>query len=150
MSHVYPMFATPEEAENAFYQAIAHGDLLAMMNVWSDDEDILCIQPTGHRLQGTTAVRESWDSIFKKSPRIVIQINRSLRWTGMVIAVHNVFETVVVEDKQKQQELVLATNIFQRGARGWKMYSHHASIAAERNLIAQSEVGTDSVPRVLH
>jgi hypothetical protein len=45
-------FATPEDVETAFYEAIARADLVALMSVWADDEEIVCIHPTGQRLTG--------------------------------------------------------------------------------------------------
>jgi hypothetical protein len=44
------IFATPEDVETAFYEAIARADLGALMSVWADDEEIVCIHPTGQRL----------------------------------------------------------------------------------------------------
>jgi ketosteroid isomerase-like protein len=46
------VFATPEDVETAFYEAIARADLVALMSVWADDEEIVCIHPTGQRLSG--------------------------------------------------------------------------------------------------
>ena len=48
-----PFYATAEDAEEAFYEAIARADLDALMAVWSEDEDIVCIHPTGQRMDGT-------------------------------------------------------------------------------------------------
>jgi ketosteroid isomerase-like protein len=50
------VFATPEDVETAFYEAIARADLAALMSVWADDEEIVCIHPTGQRLTGTDAI----------------------------------------------------------------------------------------------
>ena len=33
------MFTTPQEAEQAFYQALRQADPALMMRVWADDED---------------------------------------------------------------------------------------------------------------
>ena len=60
-SKLYP---TPDDAENAFYDAFERGDLPAMMAVWAEDEDIICVHPTGPRLCGQDQVRESWAKIF--------------------------------------------------------------------------------------
>ena len=57
-----PIFATAEEAEQAFYDALANCDLEAMMAVWSEDEEIICIHPGGPRFSGFAAVRE----VFRK------------------------------------------------------------------------------------
>ena len=49
------VFATPEDVEASFYEAIARADLAALMSVWADDEEIVCIHPTGQRLTGAEA-----------------------------------------------------------------------------------------------
>ena len=38
-------FASPEQAEAAFYSAFEKADLDAMMSVWAEDEDIVCMHP---------------------------------------------------------------------------------------------------------
>jgi ketosteroid isomerase-like protein len=42
-----PLFATADDAERAFYEALAKSDLDAMMAVWSEDEETVCILPGG-------------------------------------------------------------------------------------------------------
>ena len=53
------MFATPDEAETAFYTAFANTDLDAMMLVWLDSDAVTCIHPVGPRISGHQAVRAS-------------------------------------------------------------------------------------------
>jgi ketosteroid isomerase-like protein len=57
-------FATAEEAQQVFYQAIERADLAQMMTVWAEDDDIVCIHPGGPRHTGIEEVRESWRRIF--------------------------------------------------------------------------------------
>src|SRR5260370_305974 len=45
-------FPTPQDAENAFYEALEAGELEAMMEVWAEDEEIVCVHPGGARLAG--------------------------------------------------------------------------------------------------
>ena len=45
-------FPTSQDAENAFYDALERADLDAMMAVWAEDEEIVCVHPTGPRLAG--------------------------------------------------------------------------------------------------
>jgi len=46
------IFPTAQDAETAFYEALERCDLDGMMAVWAEDEDILCVHPTGGRLTG--------------------------------------------------------------------------------------------------
>ncbi|MCX7168975.1 MAG: nuclear transport factor 2 family protein, partial [Proteobacteria bacterium] len=38
------IFPTPQDAEAAFYDALERADLEALMAVWAEDEEIVCIQ----------------------------------------------------------------------------------------------------------
>ncbi len=62
-------FATPQDAEAAFYDALERADLDAMMAIWAEDEEVLCTHPNGERIAGFAAVRESWRQIFASGQR---------------------------------------------------------------------------------
>jgi ketosteroid isomerase-like protein len=144
------VFATPEDVETAFYEAIARADLVALMSVWADDEEIVCIHPTGQRLTGAEAIRNSWRSIFANNPRLMVRLSRGVRWNGMLLSVHNVVETLYIGEERKPQGPMLATNVFQRGASGWRLLAHHSSSAADRDVADSSGAGERSGPRTLH
>ena len=57
-------FASPEDVEQAFYEAVAKGDADLLMLLWAEDEETLCVHPTGVRLLGIAPIRESWRGIF--------------------------------------------------------------------------------------
>ncbi|MCB1941947.1 MAG: nuclear transport factor 2 family protein [Candidatus Accumulibacter sp.] len=146
------LLASPDEVEAVFYDAIARADLMALMSVWSDDEDIVCIHPTGQRLSGAAAIRDSWRSIFANNPRLKVRLSRVVRWNSMLLAVHNVVETLYIGDEQKAHGPMLATNVFQRGASGWRLLAHHSSTAADRDLADRRVAGErqEDAPRTLH
>ncbi|HPU80470.1 nuclear transport factor 2 family protein [Accumulibacter sp.] len=146
------VFATPEDVETAFYEAIARADLAALMSVWADDEEIVCIHPTGQRLTGTDAIRDSWRGIFANNPRLMVRLSRGVRWSGMLLAVHNVVETLYIGDERRPHGPMLATNVFQRGASGWRLLSHHSSTAADRDAAETGVAGerNANTPRTLH
>jgi ketosteroid isomerase-like protein len=147
------IFARAEDVESAFYEAIARADLEALMAVWADDEEIICIHPTGQRLRGAAAIRDNWRSIFAHNPRLTVRISRSVRWSGMLLAVHSVVETLYVGDENTPHGPMLATNVFQRGARGWRLLSHHSSTAAAVDELDETAVDADESggsPRTLH
>jgi ketosteroid isomerase-like protein len=140
------LFATPDDAEAAFYDAIERADLDAMMSTWADDEEVVCIHPAGQRLAGTAAVRESWRNVFENGSRLHVRVTHTVRWTSALMAVHNVLETLYLGDDPTPHGPMLATNVFIRGANGWRLLSHHASTASEppaENTAAHS-------PRILH
>ena len=68
--------ASPDDVEHAFYDAISHGDADLLMLVWAEDEETVCVHPTGVRLLGEVPIRESWRSVFS-SARSGYSPNRS-------------------------------------------------------------------------
>lgn len=123
------IFTSPDEAEATFYQALQRSDLEAMMSVWAEDEEIVCIHPGGQRISGYAAVRESWRQIFSSGARLHVQVTGEVALRGLLMAVHSVHEIIHLgESGEKAAPLIAATNVYFRGAAGWHMVSHHASI----------------------
>ena len=145
-----PIYTTPQDAALAFYQAFEARDLDAMMATWAEDEEIVCIHPTGQRLVGADAIRDSWRSIFANNPRLMVRLSRGVRWSGMLLSVHNVVETLYIGEERKPHGPMLATNVFQRGASGWRLLAHHSSTAADRDAADSSASGERNRPRTLH
>jgi len=124
-------FLTSQEAEAAFYEALERADLEAMMEVWSEDEEVSCIHPGGARLTGYAQVREMWAQIFKSGQRLQVQLSDQLVVSGMVFAAHSLKETILVRSGQGEGTLsvVAATNVYLRAGSGWRMVLHHGSPA---------------------
>src|SRR5438270_2879423 len=91
------IFPTAQDAENAFYEALERCDLEGMMAVWAEDEDIVCVHPTGPRLNGQDQVRESWANIFSGGPQARVHITQQVAISAMMLAVHSVHENFTVE-----------------------------------------------------
>jgi uncharacterized protein (TIGR02246 family) len=122
-----PLFASSQDAESAFYEALATADLDAMMAVWADDDDIYCVHPNGARLSGVENVRESWRRIFASGQTLRFQLRESQVVQGMMLAVHSVYEHITIAGETRPQAPVIATNVYLRTERGWRMVAHHAS-----------------------
>lgn len=141
-------FTTPEDAESAFYEAIEQSQLDRLMQVWSEDEEVVCVHPNGQRLNGHAAIRDSWRAILGSGRRLRVDLARSVRWTSMLMSVHSVIERVFIEQSSGEGEggtlTLAATNVFIRGAEGWRLLSHHSS------AISDSEEEPAGPPRVLH
>jgi ketosteroid isomerase-like protein len=138
-----------EDAEDAFYEAVGRADLDALMSVWADDEETVCIHPTGQRLTGVAAIRESWRVIFEHNPRLTVHAKRTVQWKGALLAVHSVIETLYLGDEPTPHGPMLSTNVYQRGADGWRLLSRHTSAAADASSVEISE-RQGSGPRTLH
>jgi uncharacterized protein (TIGR02246 family) len=119
---------SPNEVEDAYYTALARADLEGLMALWADDEDVVCVHPGSPRLLGLNAIRQSWEQIFSKGS-INIQPAHTHVVMGLMTAVFNVVEQVRQDDAQHQNIHILATNVYVKTPRGWKMVAHHASIA---------------------
>jgi len=123
-------FATPTEAEDAFYQAFARCDLKAMMQVWLDAPHIECIHPGSPRLQGFAAIQSSWERIFAAGEQLLFQITRHNCTQSINLAVHSISEQIQSAGNQPSVVAeVIATNIYELTANGWRMVLHHASPA---------------------
>lgn len=123
-------FATPAEAEDAFYHAFAQCDLNAMMQVWLDAPHVECIHPGSARLQGLAAIRYSWEQIFAAGDRLHFQIVRHNCTQTANLAIHSISEQIKSEgDQPSISAEVNATNIYELTSDGWRMVLHHASPA---------------------
>lgn len=126
------MFTTARDAEQAFYRALARGDIDGLMQVWAADEELVCVHPGGLRLIGHLAVRESWETILKHGG-LHIDISKVVELNTMVSATHCVIEQVRAEGPNGvEYAYCYATNVFHKGPSGWRMVMHHASAAPER------------------
>ena len=137
-------FATPEDLEQAFYEAVLKGDADLLMQLWAEDEETLCVHPTGVRLIGVAAIRESWRGIFS-STRLRVQAESIAHWQGSVLAIHHLSEILFVGDDPGPQGPLHLTHANTRGAHGWRLVSSHASPADDGH-----QAMADAIPHTLH
>jgi uncharacterized protein (TIGR02246 family) len=141
------VFTTPQDAESAFYEAFEKADLDAMMGVWSDDEEIVCVHPGGQRLAGTEQVREAWRQIFAAGQTLRFQLREQQALNGMTLVVHSVYEQITSAGEARARQPVIATNVYMRTENGWRMIVHHASPAPPTPA---SESEGKRAPKTLH
>ena len=122
-------FATPEDAEAAFYDALERADLEAMMAIWAEDEEVTCTHPGGERLAGFAAVREGWRQVFAGLQRASVRVTDSVHRQGILLALHSMHEHYSVPGEETPRPPVIASNVYVRGAQGWHLLSRHASCA---------------------
>jgi uncharacterized protein (TIGR02246 family) len=120
-------FPTPQDAEAAFYEALETGDLEAMMEVWAEDEEIVCVHPGGPRLAGFEQVRASWAQILGSRQRLKVQLSNPVVLSGVMLAIHSAYENITVEGESRPRAAVAATNVYLRTGKGWRMILHHGS-----------------------
>lgn len=127
-------FGTPRETERAFYAAFESRSVEAMMGVWSDDVEIICIHPHGPKLVGRDAVQNSWKQILENSPALRFDVRDRRTLDGDLLVAHIVNEHIQVGDQGAWQGPILATNVYRYTQAGWRMVLHHASSTPEEVL----------------
>jgi ketosteroid isomerase-like protein len=130
-------FISPDEVQNAFYEAVRRADLGTLMGLWSDDDDVVCTHPAGVQFAGLAAIRRGWQGVFAKgglalSPRSI------LRWNSMTIAGNHVAESLVKEGREAAR--FYSTHIFSRGPFGWRMVCRQ-TLPVSEELQAMSTPG---------
>lgn len=115
------------EVEAAFYDALNRADVEALMALWADDDDISCIHPGGPRLHGHAAIQASWEAILEQGG-LQIRPSQLTAAHNLMSAVHTVIEGVTAGGTAEPAHL-LATNVYLKTPRGWRMVLHHVSVA---------------------
>jgi ketosteroid isomerase-like protein len=139
------LFPTPEDAEQAFYEAAEAGDVDALMAVWAEDDEVVCVHPNGERLVGQAAIRDSWRKILSSGRKLQVRLEQPVRWQGLMLATHSAIETVLIDGESETLQLA-CTNVFVRTATGWRMLVHHASPMSSQSGSPQG----GSQPPILH
>ena len=118
-----------QEVESAFYAAFQRSDLKAMTLIW-DDLEAVCIHPFGERIEGKSAIMQSWQMIFSHEVQLRFSLSDSWVFSGDSHAIHLVRENISVDESHGVKTMiVLATNAYRRADDGWRMILHHASPA---------------------
>lgn len=119
---------TAVDAEVAFYDAIARADIQALMSLWAEEEEIVCVHPGGGRLIGHAAIRASWEAVFERGA-VHISISRLHETHNMLTAVHSIVEEIHRSEGRQPDLHIIATNVFLKTPQGWRIVIHHASVA---------------------
>ncbi len=125
------LYASPEECEQAFYEALEAADIDAITDLWAEDDDVCCVHPGGARLLGPAAVKSSWAMMLAAGPVQIRTVARKSFESPTVTLTSVIEEVVVVQGSSRQVVHVLATNGFVKTAAGWKMVLHHAAPAPQ-------------------
>jgi ketosteroid isomerase-like protein len=120
--------ADVEEANTRFYRAFETLDIEEMDRVWVHGEHACCVHPGWPLLRGWDAVRTSWQRIFANTGEmrftladVNVTVGGDLAW---VTCTENILSEV---NGRVAVTAILATNLFERGADGWRIVHHHAS-----------------------
>ncbi len=120
-------FSDPEAAEAAFYHAFESADTEAMMRVWAEHPDVLCVHPMGPALRGIAAVRRSWEQMFQGTATLRFEVNLVSASEEPHLAVRVVEEHIHVSGEPHKRPPIVATNVYRLTPAGWRIILHHAS-----------------------
>ncbi len=120
-----PVFNSPDEVEAVFYEAFMRCDHDVMASLWAEG-DVVCVHPGSGAIVGYDEVMRSWAHIFTNAEQPDIQYLVGKRTESDELAVHVVAEEI--SSAGQTATVVLATNVYQKFAQGWRMVEHHASL----------------------
>jgi uncharacterized protein (TIGR02246 family) len=129
-----------DDIEQQFYEALREGDVEKLMALWSDDEEIVCVQPEGARVVGATAIRASFEAMFARGA-INVRAENVRRVHTNASAMHNVVEHVqLMTPEGPRSGFLVATNVYMKSIEGWRLVAHHASPGAngERREVVEA------------
>lgn len=151
MSRSKVIHSSPQDIEQAFYEALEAADLEALMDLWADDEHVVCIHPGGPRVEGYHDVRDSWKEILSAGA-LQIRVVPVHRVEGVMVSVHNIVEQVIMSSSRGEPHVVQvnATNVYHKGPNGWKIVMHHASPAMDSEELAEDDLSDFDPQPTLH
>ena len=119
------MYNTPQEAEDAFYDALEEGDLKQLLSVWAETDDICCMLPMYPLLQGRQGVADVFTQLFSQGHGVSLAISH-LSWIQTDdIAIHQVEETIqTLPPDTPPPPPFYGTNIYRKDNSGWRLIVH--------------------------
>jgi SnoaL-like domain len=120
-----------ENANTQFYDAFENVSISMMDNIWSHNDDCICIHPGWEMFVGWLAIRESWMTIFANTENIKFTLsNTKFRlYEGIVGVVTCVENIKMILNEGKVFNGVVATNIFEYDGnqKRFLLVYHHGS-----------------------
>jgi ketosteroid isomerase-like protein len=124
---------TPDEVEQAFYEALNNADIEQLMACWAEEDDIVCVHPGGPRLIGSGAIRSAFEALFANGSVQAVP-ERVQKIVALASAVHHMLERIQILTPQgEQMAWVTVTNVYHKTPQGWRMVAHHASAGAAQD-----------------
>ena len=118
-------YATPQEAEDAFYDALDAGDLNQLLSVWAESDDICCLLPMYPLIQGRQDVADVFTGLFSQGHGVALAIAH-LSWIQTDdVAIHQVEETIQNPPPDTPPPPPFyGTNIYRKDSTGWRLIVH--------------------------
>ncbi|MBI4821646.1 MAG: nuclear transport factor 2 family protein [Deltaproteobacteria bacterium] len=122
-----------EELARTFYDAFETRNIDRMEALWSHSGHARCIHPGWEPVVGWGEIRQSWIEIFRSMDTIDfeivdahVEVSDQLAWANVVV-----HASMVTEEGESFETLVVATNVFERRGSDWSIVLHHSSHVLE-------------------
>lgn len=118
-------YETPQDAEDAFYDALEEGDPGKVLAVWADSDDISCLLPLYPLIRGRRDVEDMFRHLFSRAQGVALTVTHLdwIKWDD--IAIHHVEETLQqVQPGTPPPPPFYGTNIYRRHDGGWRLITH--------------------------
>jgi ketosteroid isomerase-like protein len=118
-------YATPQEAEDAFYDALEEGDVNKLLSVWAEADDICCLLPMYPLIQGRKDVADVFTQLFSQGHGVALAVAH-LTWIQTDdIAIHQVEEIIQnLPPETPPPPPFYGTNIYRKDKTGWRLIVH--------------------------
>ena len=118
-------YTTPQEAEDAFYDALDEGNLSELLSVWAESDDICCLLPMHPMIQGRQGVTDVFTHMLSQGHGISVSI-KLLSWIETDdIAIHQIEESVQsTPSDTPPPPAFYGTNIYRKDNSGWRLIVH--------------------------
>jgi ketosteroid isomerase-like protein len=118
-------YHTPQEAEDAFYDALDEGDLGKLLSVWAESDDVCCLLPMHPLIQSRRGVTDLFTHLLSRGHGVSLSVTH-LGWIHTDnIAIHQVEETILAPSPDAPaQPPFYGTNIYRKDSTGWRLIVH--------------------------
>jgi ketosteroid isomerase-like protein len=118
-------YTTPQEAEDAFYDALEEGELNRLLSVWAETDDICCLLPMYPMIQGRQGVADVFTRLLSGGHGVALAIAH-LHWIQTDdFAIHQVEETIQnPQPDTPPPPPFYGTNIYRKDNSGWRLVVH--------------------------
>ncbi len=117
-------FETPQEAEDAYYDALEEGNLEKLLGIWAGSDDICCLLPMYPMILGREGVEDAYTHLLSQGAGIELSITHLAWIEAGDVAIHQVEEQPPVQSESSTPPPLYATNIFRKDSSGWRMIAH--------------------------
>lgn len=124
-------------SHSAFYAAFERADYDEMVEIWADDDGVVCVHPGAEPIRGHRDVMRSWLALMANSTYIQFFLTDVKAVVVGDVASVTCSENVLAAGADTPVGSfaggsAAATNVFRRTSAGWQLWIHHASPVLSR------------------